>query len=126
MVDLHREFADQPLSHFQVLAAIAKEGSVAVRQRFLQLRVMPYLACQLDAELQVATAPPPSQPHHSEGSLRSVASGVRAFDFDRRKAFTACPLQRGSVCRGLPNVFALGRRRLIFHHRDLPLRHVSP
>ena len=98
---------------------------MAVRQRFLQLRVMPYLACQLDAELQVATAPAPSQPHHSEGSLRSVASGVRAFDFDRRYALTACPLQRGPMCSGLLNVFAPSRRPLIFHPRDLSLQHVS-
>ncbi len=63
----------------QVLAAIARHGSSGVRQRFLQLRVMPYLACQLDAELQATRAPPPTQPSRSDGSARSVTSAVRSL-----------------------------------------------
>lgn len=67
------------VKHVQVLAAIAKQGSAGVRQRFLQLRVMPYLACQLDAELQAATAPLPAQPSRSDDSPRSVTSAVSAL-----------------------------------------------
>lgn len=85
----------------QALATIARRCSLSTRRRFQHLRVMPYLAAELDLELQVPSAAQSGQ-----------AAQLSRPDIVGTSSYGELNMMSGSVKDGLP-------------HRQQSLRHSS-